>query len=421
LLLIADPPVNDERWELVKRITASPHFQKSARLRDFLLYVSHRTVIDRSEEITVQQIGHKVFGRRPDYNPREDNIVRVEASQLRKRLETYFAEEGLNEPIVLAIPKGSYVPIFERRGATVPAKAPPAPRLQSYIQVTVIILLAAVTILLWRQNRELAGKRSSPAQSAAHGPLWSELFDESHETYIVVADAGLVAAQSLIHRPIPLKEYYSQFARRGQTTDAPGNSDPLLGLISREPLTSLADAKITGKIMQLNAQHPGRISVRSARTLQVMDLKNKNVILLGSTRSNPWGEMFEERLNFRFAFDEQANLPFFVNTAPKANEQKIYRPGAAGQKSEATYGLLALVPNLSRDGKVLIIAGAHMEGTEAAGEFATGPEFSTRTVQELALLDGRGRLRSFEILLKSRMMGGTSQHPEIVASRVLPD
>lgn len=419
MLLLGDPPVNDLRWELVQRIAASPHFQKSARLRDFLLYVCDRALKHRAEEITVQQIGCKVFGRRPDYDPSEDNIVRVEASQLRKRLESYFADEGQNEPLVIVIPKGTYVPSFERRK--------PLPKRTSrglgyamgyakYAQLGVIIVLAALSFVLWKQNQDLK-KGQSAAQPA---PLWSELFDGSHETYIVVADAGLVGAQHLMHRPIRLKEYLAAFPPNLVTPPA-GNPDALEQLMLRQPATSIADVELAGRIMQLNAQYFGKTSVRSARNLQVADFKNKNLILLGSTRSNPWSELLEGQLNFRFEFDEQTETPYFSNTSPRAGEQKVYKPIGSGNDTEVTYGLIALAPNLSRDGKVLIIAGAHMEGTEAAGEFATGPAFSIKTMQDLGLLDGRGRLRAFEILLKNGMMGGTSQQSTIVASRVLPD
>src|SRR5208282_138508 len=62
-----------------------------------------------------QYIGCAVFGRRADYNPGDDNIVRAEARELRKRLEQYFAGEGKEESLEIRIPKGSYVPVFEAR------------------------------------------------------------------------------------------------------------------------------------------------------------------------------------------------------------------------------------------------------------------------------------------------------------------
>ena len=52
-----------------------------------------------------------MFGRSPGYDTAQDNLVRVQASQLRKKLQQYFAAEGRDEPVVIEIPKGSYVPI----------------------------------------------------------------------------------------------------------------------------------------------------------------------------------------------------------------------------------------------------------------------------------------------------------------------
>src|SRR5208283_317792 len=82
---------DDDRWQLVLRVAASEEFRKSARLRDFLVFVCKRTLQKPPEEVHEQDIGFAVFGRRADYNPAEDNIVRVEARELRKRLEQYFA------------------------------------------------------------------------------------------------------------------------------------------------------------------------------------------------------------------------------------------------------------------------------------------------------------------------------------------
>src|SRR5208283_4089524 len=96
----------DARWELVQRVADSIYFRKGPKLRAFLLYVCENTILGRPEEVREQLIGSKIFGRRPDYDPSDDNIVRVEARELRKRLEAYFASEGKNEAIILEIPKG---------------------------------------------------------------------------------------------------------------------------------------------------------------------------------------------------------------------------------------------------------------------------------------------------------------------------
>src|ERR1700720_2469719 len=107
----------DERRALLQRILWSRQIEKSARIRDFLSYVCERAVQEPSAEIHEQEIGHKVFGRGPDYDTNADNVVRVTASQVRKKLEQYFSLEGASEPVVLEIPKGQYTPVFYERDA----------------------------------------------------------------------------------------------------------------------------------------------------------------------------------------------------------------------------------------------------------------------------------------------------------------
>ena len=90
--------------------------------------ISARTLLlGRLENVREQPIGTRVFGRAPDYNLNEDNIVRVEARELRKRLETYFAGEGRNEPLLIEVPKGAYVPVFKLREQPADAVEPVDP------------------------------------------------------------------------------------------------------------------------------------------------------------------------------------------------------------------------------------------------------------------------------------------------------
>src|SRR5450759_2399874 len=55
----------------------------------------------------------------PDYDPRVDSTVRIEAGKLRSRLEEYYRSDGKDDPIVIDLPKGSYVPVFRAGGPAV--------------------------------------------------------------------------------------------------------------------------------------------------------------------------------------------------------------------------------------------------------------------------------------------------------------
>jgi hypothetical protein len=111
---------DDECRFLVNRILASPEFQRAARLRAFLNYVVERKLAGSPEDVTEILIGHRVFRRPATYNPGEDSIVRTEARTLRQRLERYFAADGADEPVILEIPRGGYLPVFRPRSETKP-------------------------------------------------------------------------------------------------------------------------------------------------------------------------------------------------------------------------------------------------------------------------------------------------------------
>jgi hypothetical protein len=99
-------------WALLERIVASPQLRRAARLREFLMYVGQRSLKDGLDQIHEQEIGSNVFGRPADYDTSLDNIVRVNASELRKRIEDYFESDGAAEPLIMEVPRGSYKPVF---------------------------------------------------------------------------------------------------------------------------------------------------------------------------------------------------------------------------------------------------------------------------------------------------------------------
>src|SRR4051812_23161407 len=90
---VSDLGINgmDDRRLLLQRVLASRQIEKSARIREVLVYVCERSFIEPDAEIHEQEIGTRIFGRAPDYDTSQDNVVRVTISQARKKLEQYFA------------------------------------------------------------------------------------------------------------------------------------------------------------------------------------------------------------------------------------------------------------------------------------------------------------------------------------------
>lgn len=112
----------DSILEQLTRILSSPLFESAGRSRTLLQYIVGEAVAGRSNQLKEYSIGAVALDRGDSFDPRIDPIVRAEASRLRARLERYYAAEGQIDPIVITLPKGSYVPQFLERSA--PAISP---------------------------------------------------------------------------------------------------------------------------------------------------------------------------------------------------------------------------------------------------------------------------------------------------------
>src|SRR5215472_15846814 len=101
----------------LERILASATFADAERANKFLRFVVECTLDGRASQIKESVIGVEVLGRNPSFDPKTDPIVRVEAGRLRARLSSYYQSEGKEDPILITLPKGSYVPEFSERPA----------------------------------------------------------------------------------------------------------------------------------------------------------------------------------------------------------------------------------------------------------------------------------------------------------------
>lgn len=160
-------------WGVIERVAATAPFRRAARLREFLLFVAAQSLKEGRTTIHEQEIGETVFGRARSYDTGQDNIVRVSATELRKRIDAYFAADGSAEPIIFEIPRGSYLPAFRLRESTIvepatPSYPDPAQSLDHaaaahcapspahnrllWIVTAITAILAIACIILWRQN-----------------------------------------------------------------------------------------------------------------------------------------------------------------------------------------------------------------------------------------------------------------------------
>jgi hypothetical protein len=422
-------PEEDARWMLVQRVASSRQLGKASQLRDILLYICRRALIENASSIGEQEIGCKVLGRRPDFNPNEDNIVRAQVRHLRQKLEEYFNSEGTGEPVILTIPKGGYLPHFEPR-PTRPAPVTVAKprrwwRPAMLLWVLLVAGLVATVGVLWRQ-REAAGRASIATEGAAlrPDPLWPRIFAAGRETNIVMADTCMVMLQDILDVDIPLSEYLrGGYPESLIASAANPELHAALKLIATRQYTSLGDAMTAARMMEVSHHYAAHTNMRYSRYLSVREFKTGNFILIGSRRGVPWVQLFEPRMNFYLEEDHQTRKFHFRNRAPLAAERDLYGPTNDGAISRDTFADIALLPNLGYTGYVLILSGLDMAATEAAGEMVASPDFSATLTHLLGARSSQSQSPApmFEILLQAKAMAGTAADSKVVAYRLVKE
>jgi hypothetical protein len=421
--------ISDPRAALVVRVASSRLFSKAPKLQQFLLYISEHSLAGRLDLISESHIGIEVFKRRDSYNPGEDNIVRTYARTLRKRLDEYFSSEGSEEQYVLEIPRGGYVLEFRRRDVSGPSEKAASSQPQDLLRPLVtnetldirrpgwIVRTAfiAVTALLMLGSYYW-GKRNAEIRVSSNNihRFWNAVLGD-RETVIVPSDTGLTVVLGLIQRGVTVQEYVTN-----EHLKALEAQFPQLGLWDRPIAHRYSDFVDVLAVQQFDRTpeiSDRKPVIRYARDLKADELEKGNAILLGASNSNPWVQLFDENLNFHLEFRPQERTFRVENRHPLAGEPSEY-PYAFGSKQIYAYGLLAVVPNLSHTGHVVILEGVTNSGLEAAASVLADETLMKAICEKLISADGT--LKSGEFLIRTTGVGGNSAGVEIIGSRTHP-
>ena len=134
--------------EQLQAILASGPFITATRARRFLTYIVEQTLAGQTDAIKELVLGIEVFDRPVDFDPKVDTIVRVEAGKLRKRLEEYYAGEGVAAAVRIEVPKGAYIPQFQYCAR--PPAAAASPRYHYAAGILALLLVGAGAWGAWR-------------------------------------------------------------------------------------------------------------------------------------------------------------------------------------------------------------------------------------------------------------------------------
>lgn len=354
--------------QLLNRILSSRQFEHAHMLKRVLLYLVERS--QRGDSPKEYEIAVHALGRPDSFDARLDPIVRVSVSSIRSRLAAYFATEGRHEPLQLVIPKGQYRLQFTRAGAVEPASVP-----------------------------------------MALSRFWEPYFSKRAANIIVYTE------------PLFFSDNRGHFFRSLYTND-PASAPEVQELLSRCGLGSFEPAfhyLSTGEVHCLLSlsrmfhEMGVPVETRSSRVASWNELRQANLILLGSPRTNP------------FISTLQGDEPFFV--ASDHIESRLagsggqscyaasrYRDGNLARRTD--FAVITRRPALVAGRAVTLIAANHGKAIEGAGHFLTLEDQVSTLLESMGLDADAAVPERFQALMRVEMVDLNDEVVQTVCEQI---
>jgi len=402
----------------IDRLVASHALHGSESLCKLLRYLAKHAVEHPGTPIKEFQIATEVFGRSSDFDPQLDSMVRVQAGRLRSKLADYYNSDGLGDPVVVELPKGTYLLSFHHRNSsaskslgntqngivrTDSLEKSTERRWGTEVISLSIFLAAAILVIVW-----LLATRNSPPVSlasqsepvpAAFRVFWKGFTSGPDEPWVVFSNAAFVG------RPETGMRY------RDAKRDA---GAPIL-----DHYTGVGEVLAVHQLDGVFALLHHRIRVKRGSLFSLDDGKNNNLIFIGSPSENL--SLLEMPGTQEFVFQRLTSGPrkgdqAIINVHPLPDEAKEFLATPSGLPLTEDYAVLGLVRGMTQGQYVLILAGTTTIGTQAAVEYVCRQS----SVEELLLrlsVSQDGELKPFEAVIRVKVARGVPVETELVAIR----
>jgi hypothetical protein len=411
----------------LQEILASPHFCNSKRYPALLRYVVEKTLAGESDLLKERTLGVEVFDRSPSYDTNADTVVRYTAGEVRKRLSLYYHELGRKRVIQISLPAGSYIPEFHHSvdgGDDFPPvytphadletePVSPTEELYSFSPWSVadhglrttgeVELLPTATP---RENGAITRRRGRVVLAVlfvvsifaglgwryrivqprtALDSFWTPVLRE--QSVVILCSGGSVFSQT----------HSSGVATAGKETDYP--------FVSQQSASAIA------QLSTLLARSGGATTqLQSAATTPLTELREHSVILLGGY-NNQWTLRLLQPLRFHFSPEEVASA--IVDQAQPTVRWE--RDHSLPYSSADDFALVARFRDSTTNSWVVALAGVGRNGTEAAAQFVTSPNYM-QMLRDRAGSDFSQR--NIEAVLKVNVIDGKTGAPSILAVHV---
>jgi hypothetical protein len=457
-----DAPSAEQCRQQIHRIIHSPNFRNALTLQQLFQFVADRAIAGTSEGLKEYTIGVEAFGRREDFDPKTDPIVRVQIHRLRQKLKEYYDAEGVQDPILIEIPKGHYLPSFECAtpriadlnhgiapqqdatnsvGVHFPGhdvgsgglQAPKERRGFSWMFSSRTVIAAAAILFFstgfWAGSKQIRNGpvgETSPNPELAFGKsadqvkiFWAKFLGDDSAPVIAYPDAVFL-----------LDDSNDLFRFRQGASDSRGaRVDPHLArqfasnpsLVAQAgPLyydngyTGTGELQGVAMLTSLFGQMGVKATIKPSRDITPDDLKQHNVILLGSPFLNIAVAQLLSIGDFTFDNPDSRREEWraqILNSHPQADESSTYHTerDPATQVLKTDYSLITIQPGLVLGRHIAILGGLDTKGTEGAVMFVTSKPGVEKLSKAIAASSGsefNADLPLFQALVRVRLEKG---------------
>ncbi len=397
----------------LERILEDPHFKGSKRYTRFLRFIVEEALSGNSAGIKERSLGIAVFDRPLDYDTYSDSIVRVAASEVRKRIAQYYDTPGHDHELRIGLPLGSYTPEFRlgRHRATGATTAhadnglrtleselasgtedlskngeSQAGRLLNRRTSIYLMILAAACV-----GAALLGRVSlrTPKETNALSALWGPVVEKTDSVLICV---GQVSSQT--------PRATSESAQVAAPTETGVSPDILL----------VRDAASASKVSAVLGRMGGSPRMLGTSSTNFTDLQITSGVFIGAF-NNPWTLRLQSPLRYQFVRNETDQTYDIVDT--KHPDSRLYQIDKTKPYSQSTqdYGIVARFLSPTTERETVIIAGIGANGTLAATSMATDERF----LGELVRSAGKNAdKKNIEILVVTQIIDNRTGPPKVL-------
>jgi hypothetical protein len=402
----SDPLSSAQREKVaqtLERLLASPAFRKSEQCQKFLRFVVEQSLAGTDDRLRERNIGIEVFARRPDYDSADDPVVRVRATEVRKRLAQYYGEGPQADDVRVEIPSGSYRAEFHFPAIVPAPHRPPARRRLRFDLVGVLCVLGVLTaVALW--------KWPITAPDALDR-FWAPVLESGKPVLLYCGQPVVYFLSRDVHekhRPaLPPDQQRGSYALRLSAADTLKGTDIIP---VTDQFVGIGNSHSAALLAAMFATRHKTVEFRYANDLSFSDLRSSPSVLIGAF-SNLWTLEMQDGL--RFVFEQKDGTRLIRD---RAGDHTWQLPNLASDgKTPEDYAIVSHVVNAGTGQPLISAAGITQYGTRSAGEFLTTPALLIPAVQSLP---ADWPKKNVQVLLHTVVHHGTPAAPRVIATHV---